>query len=59
MARKSSSGNQSSGGNGGGGNKRPADAIPDALREAGRRAAELAQNPVARSLLAAGLVTAE
>jgi hypothetical protein len=32
--------------------------IPDALREAGQRAAELAQNPVARSMLAAGLVTA-
>ena len=27
------------------------DKIPDALREAGRRAAELARNPVARSLL--------
>ncbi len=32
------------------------DAVPEALRYAGRRAAELAQNPVARSLLAAGLV---
>ena len=32
--------------------------IPDALREAGQKAAELAQNPVARSMLAAGLVTA-
>ncbi|WP_166038954.1 hypothetical protein, partial [Sphingosinicella sp. YJ22] len=37
--------------------RRAAEAIPDALREAGRRAADLAQNPVARSLLAAGLVT--
>lgn len=36
----------------------PWDAIPDALREAGRRATDLAQNPYARSLLAAGLVTA-
>ena len=32
--------------------------ISAAMREAGARAAELAQNPVARSLLAAGLVTA-
>jgi hypothetical protein len=31
---------------------------PAPLREAGRRAADLARNPVARSLLAAGLVTA-
>lgn len=34
------------------------DAIPDALKEAGRRAAELSQNPYARGLLAAGLVAA-
>lgn len=34
------------------------DAIPEALRDAGKRAAELAQNPYARSLLAAGLVAA-
>src|ERR687894_652735 len=34
------------------------DRLPDALREAGARAAELAQNPVARGMLAAGLVTA-
>lgn len=34
------------------------EAIPDALRDAGRRASDLAQNPYARSLLAAGLVTA-
>src|SRR5690349_9174486 len=34
------------------------DAIPDALRDAGKRAADLAQNPYARSLLAAGLVAA-
>ena len=36
----------------------PWDAIPEALRDAGRRASEMAQNPYARSLLAAGLVTA-
>jgi hypothetical protein len=36
----------------------PWDAIPEALRDAGRRATDLAQNPYARSLLAAGLVTA-
>ena len=30
----------------------------ETLREAGQKAAELAQNPVARSMLAAGLVTA-
>ena len=41
-----------------GGGRNAADMIPDALREAGKKAAELAQNPVARSLLAAGLVTA-
>jgi len=35
-----------------------ANAIPDALREAGKKAAELAQNPMARSLFAAGLLTA-
>lgn len=35
-----------------------ADALPDALREAGAKAAELAQNPIARSMLAAGLLTA-
>lgn len=35
-----------------------ADAVPEAMREAGRRAMELAQNPMARSLLAAGLMTA-
>jgi len=34
------------------------DAIPEAMREAGRRASELAQNPYARSLFAAGLVAA-
>ncbi len=34
------------------------DAVPEALREAGKRAAELSQNPYARSLLAAGLVAA-
>lgn len=34
------------------------DAIPEALRDAGKRAAEMAQNPYARSLLAAGLVAA-
>lgn len=34
------------------------DAVPDALRDAGKRAADLAQNPYARSLLAAGLVAA-
>ena len=32
--------------------------IPNALREAGQRAAELAQNPMARNMLAAGLVAA-
>ena len=32
--------------------------FPDALKEAGQKAAELAQNPVARSMLAAGLVAA-
>jgi len=48
-------------GNGGPGRDPPGwnqEAIPEALREAGRRAAELAQNPMARSLFAAGLVTA-
>jgi hypothetical protein len=34
------------------------EAIPKALKEAGQRAADLAQNPYARGLLAAGLVTA-
>jgi hypothetical protein len=34
------------------------EAIPEALRDAGKRATDLAQNPYARSLLAAGLVTA-
>jgi hypothetical protein len=34
------------------------DAIPKALKEAGQRATDLAQNPYARGLLAAGLVTA-
>lgn len=34
------------------------DALPEALRDAGKRAADLAQNPYARSLLAAGLVAA-
>ena len=34
------------------------EAIPEALREATKRAADLAQNPYARSLLAAGLVAA-
>src|SRR3954462_11721826 len=44
---------------GGGGKKgRAAAAFPDALKEAGQRAAELAQNPVARSMMAAGLVAA-
>src|SRR3546814_18055788 len=32
--------------------------INEALRDAGQKAAELAKNPVARSMLAAGLVTA-
>lgn len=43
-----------------GGGKKSAgmDRLPDALREAGAKAAELAQNPIARSMLAAGLVTA-
>lgn len=60
-------GNQS-GGNQGGGNEgyggyRPTggttnDRIPAALREFGQKAAELAQNPIARSVIAAGLVTA-
>jgi len=40
------------------GTKKSNDKLPKALREAGQRAAELAQNPVARSMLAAGLVTA-
>ncbi|WP_395614626.1 hypothetical protein, partial [Allosphingosinicella sp.] len=53
MAKKSTStGGKSAGGH------NAADFIPDALREAGKRAADLARNPVARSLLAAGLVTA-
>src|SRR3954468_18657610 len=43
---------------GGGGKSRAAAAFPDALKEAGQRAAELAQNPVARSMMAAGLVAA-
>lgn len=34
------------------------DALPEALRDAARRASDLAQNPYARSLLAAGLVGA-
>lgn len=34
------------------------DSMSDALRDAGRRASDLAQNPYARSLLAAGLVAA-
>ena len=34
------------------------DKMQQALRDAGNKAAELAQNPVARSMLAAGLVTA-
>ena len=41
---------------GGGAKKRgAAAAFPDALKEAGQRAAELAQNPVARRMMAAGL----
>ena len=42
----------------GGGDEGAGDRIPAALREFGQRAAELAQNPVARSVIAAGLVTA-
>ena len=34
------------------------DRIPAALKEFGQKAAELAQNPIARSVIAAGLVTA-
>ena len=34
------------------------DAVAEALRDAGKRASDLAQNPYARSLLAAGLVAA-
>ena len=57
MATSTSSGNKKSkGGKGKSGST--AAMFPDALREAGQRAAELAQNPVARSMLAAGLVTA-
>ena len=52
MAKKPSG----SDGAGSSGRRDPADLIPDALREAGKRAAELARNPVARSLLAAALV---
>ena len=51
-----------SGGRGGSGksNKtnKTTEALGDALKEAGQRAAELAQNPIARSMLAAGLVSA-
>ncbi len=53
MAKKSTSGGKNEAGG-----RSASDMIPDALREAGKRAAELARNPVARSLLAAGLVTA-
>lgn len=41
-----------------GGKNKGGSAQADALRDAGRRAADLAQNPYARSLLAAGLVAA-
>src|SRR6476469_7511468 len=51
------SGQPKSGG-GGGKARTAAAAFPDALKEAGQRAAELAQNPVARSMMAAGLVAA-
>ena len=40
-------GSSGSSGGSGGRARAAADAIPDALREAGRRAAELAQNPMA------------
>ena len=43
---------------GGSRTSRAAAAFPDALKEAGQRAAELAQNPVALSMMAAGLVAA-
>ena len=52
MAKKSSNGSK------GGGSRASGDRIPDALREAGRRAAELASNPVARGMLIATLATA-
>ncbi len=54
MAKKSSAGSGSKGGGG----RSAADMIPDGLRDAGKRAADLARNPVARSLLVAGLLTA-
>src|SRR3954471_16927693 len=58
MAKQDS--NNGSGGQGGGSKRKSGGgyALPDALKEAGPRAAELAQNPVARSMLAAGRDTA-
>ena len=53
MAKSKSTGSKS----GKGGSKKKSD-MSDALRDAGKRASDLAQNPVARSMLAAGLVTA-
>jgi hypothetical protein len=47
-----------SSGSGQGGQFAGADRIPVALREFGEKAVELANNPIARSMLAAGLVTA-
>src|SRR3954471_5080491 len=51
MAKKSSGGTKNGG-------SASADKIPDALREAGRPAADLARNPVARGMLIATLATA-
>src|SRR5687768_14283993 len=56
MAKK----NSDQGGAGGGSKsaKGASTGYADVLKEAGERAADLARNPVARSMLAAGLVTA-
>ncbi len=48
-SKRGANGNQSSSGG---------DRIPASLKEFGQKAADLAQNPVARSVIAAGLVTA-
>jgi hypothetical protein len=55
MAKSKSNGNKAAGKNA---SKAKPSAMSSALRDAGDKAAELAQNPVARSMLAAGLVTA-
>ena len=74
MAKRKSGGNQGAGAQGGdqgrqdggydvgggsnAGGGMGGDRMPASLKEFGQKAAELAQNPIARSVIAAGLVTA-